>query len=208
MIIGKYNDHIEKICNNSAKDQPKLNSRIQEVIDYWLDPKSNQSSLYAITKQNHWLRKNFGDYYIGPEKFVILKNASNEEMKFQIQDSEYNFEITTLIIPGITLDGVKIQKNCQKHEVSAAEFVYHEKDLFFLPYDCGFNASFLKNPFNEPQMGERKDLSKKVVKKLLEIFPESRDSMPNFPIIEIQENNELQKLFSIIKETFQIVTAL
>ena len=200
----------ESLFNEASSSAPLhlKNHKLQEIIDYWSQSKSNQSILYDIVKENHKLRPMLGDFYIGPQNFVILKNLLNQPtLEFQIADYHFNFKLPTLIIPGIPENEVKIGIECEKTEISATEFIYDPSDVYFLPYDIHKHLSFQKNPYIEPLLCEMTTLSKTTAKKLLESFKRSEDSTPNLDIIQIENDQEIETLFTIIcKEKLSFVT--
>jgi len=77
------------------------NPKLIKFVNHWLHPKSNQTIQYDIVQENHLLRPFLGDYYIGPQNFVLLRNLENKPfLEFQIAACRFEFKIPCLIIPG------------------------------------------------------------------------------------------------------------
>ena len=159
-IVPKFK--LPLTINNMA--QQNYSDKIKRTIKFWGDPKTNQQFLYNIcTKDNEKFRKKLGNFYIGPTNFVCISNKAKKNfIHFTSDENSFNFELSSLIIPGIKATEIKTSEEFDKIEIPVFKFVYKENDVFFHTFDIDKGLCFSKRILKEePPRKKMKNLNKK-----------------------------------------------
>ena len=178
------------------------NDKVTKSLVYWSDPLYNSSWTYGIVKIKHPFLSQLGESYIGPQNFIVLKKKVKKptnSLEFNIGGNKYSFNNDTLIIPGISLKEVIVSADVEIFEISAPNFVYHESQRFFLPYDAVGTLGFVKNNYSEENpVFYMKNIHKLKKGLLLNTFKKSMESSNTLDIYDIPPER-LEELFIILE---------
>lgn len=189
---------------NSNKSPLSFSNKLTEALEFWNNPAHNRPNTYSISCPGfEEFQSTLGNRYIGPKSVLIITRKPNDEIiELKIGNITYCFDLPSLIIPGISLDDVEIVGNSNKCEISILKFHDEENQVSFLPMGNHARYYFSRSALrNEPMPGKFKmsNLRKQTVDKLKNTFSLTKLSSPRLPQIEIEDDQELDKLFSILK---------